>query len=573
METAFSNKPNRTLKEKDAAIGNPDEAKLLCESFEALGVSGEQFRRFFMGSSDGVALGKIIFEGDKPVDYVTLEINEAYERIFGVKRHDFVGQRITQAIPGIEKDASNLLALYGKVAATGESVKQELYFTVYSRYFDVTSYSPKKGYFITIFSVITEERKHQLNQETKRTQTEDALKSSEERFRSVLDSSLDVIYRFNLKTGRYEYMSPAIRSLGFEPEEMMAMTSDEVFSRVHPNDLSMLTAELARLQDTGHVSVEYRFMGKDGVYRWWSNQMILIKDQNGLPLYRDGDVRDVSESKSVQEALKQHTAKLELTQKQLEENAVKLEEYANQMEMLAEQRAKQVKDAERLAAIGQTAGMVGHDIRNPLQAMMSDVWLLKELLLTMPYSETRGEVAESLDGLEKNIGYVNKIVADLQDYARPLKPEYSIIDISQIISIVLKTVILPDNIKLVVNVKAPNKIESEATFIQRSLTNLVNNAIQAMPNGGNLTINVEEFNEKIAFSVKDTGEGIPEDVKAKIFSPMTTTKSKGQGLGLAVVKRLTEAVGGTVSFESQVGNGATFRLEFPITRPTNWSQQ
>ncbi len=81
---------------------------------------------------------------------------------------------------------------------------------------------------------------------------------------------------------------------------------------------------------------------------------------------------------------------------------------------------KQLKDSERFAAIGATAGMVGHDIRNPLQAIVSDIYLLKDCLTSMPEMQTKNYVAESLEGIEENVDYINKIVQDLQGYARPL---------------------------------------------------------------------------------------------------------------------------------------------------------
>ena len=89
-----------------------------------------------------------------------------------------------------------------------------------------------------------------------------------------------------------------------------------------------------------------------------------------------------------------------------------------------------------------------------------------------------------------------------------------------------------------------------------------------MPQGGNLTVSATKQNGKIVLAVKDTGVGIPEDVKPKLFTPMMTTKAKGQGLGLAVVKRLVEALGGSVSFESQEGKGT----EFLVSLPTGASQ-
>ena len=99
---------------------------------------------------------------------------------------------------------------------------------------------------------------------------------------------------------------------------------------------------------------------------------------------------------------------------------------------------KKLKNAERLAAIGATAGMVGHDIRNPLQAIISDVYLAKTELASTAESDEKNLALESLEEIEKNIDYINKIVADLQDFARPLKPNVEESDIKLIIDDLLK---------------------------------------------------------------------------------------------------------------------------------------
>jgi signal transduction histidine kinase len=182
----------------------------------------------------------------------------------------------------------------------------------------------------------------------------------------------------------------------------------------------------------------------------------------------------------------------------------------------------------------------------------------------LPDGEEKKAILESLTETEKNIDYINKIVQDLQDYARPLNPNPGVADLKLIIEKLLQKNGVPENVKVSSKVEDDaQKIVADADYLNRILYNLVTNAIQAMPKGGKLTIHVyKEANEAI-ISVKDTGVGIPESVKGKLFTPMFTTKSKGQGFGLSVVKRMTESLGGTVTFESKEGKGTTFIIRLP----------
>jgi two-component system, chemotaxis family, CheB/CheR fusion protein len=225
---------------------------------------------------------------------------------------------------------------------------------------------------------------------------------------------------------------------------------------------------------------------------------------------------------------------------------------------------KQLQDQERLAAIGTTAAMVGHDIRNPLQAIISDVYLAKAELASTPESEEKKCALESLREIEKNIDYINKIVADLQDFARPLSPHTEVTDLKLIIDDLLSKNSWPENIKISVKVEpAVSKVIADSAYINRIMYNLVNNAVQSMPNGGKLALQVCKDANDVIITVMDNGVGIPEAVKNKLFTPMFTTKAKGQGFGLPVIKRMTEALGGTVSFESQEGKGTTFIIRLP----------
>ena len=150
----------------------------------------------------------------------------------------------------------------------------------------------------------------------------------------------------------------------------------------------------------------------------------------------------------------------------------------------------ELEKTRRLAAVGETAGMVGHDIRNPLQAITSDVYLAKTELASMPDSEEKKNALESLQEIEKNIDYINKIVVDLQDYARPLKPVAKETDLKKVIENLLLKTSVPKNIKVSFDVeKDAKKVVADPDFLRRILGNLVINAVQAMPDGGKLSIN------------------------------------------------------------------------------------
>ena len=221
------------------------------------------------------------------------------------------------------------------------------------------------------------------------------------------------------------------------------------------------------------------------------------------------------------------------------------------------------KDTDRLVAIGQTAGMIGHDIRNPLQAIVSELYIAKGAIANTPHLEDKTIALESIDLIEEQTDYISKIVSDLQDYARPLKPEYKEVDLAKLVVSVFQTVRVPDKIVLKIDVKGFPKISTDPTLIRRALTNLISNAIQAMPDGGELEVCAVKTEIKTVITVSDTGKGIPEEIKPKLFTPLVTTKAKGQGLGLAVVKRLVEALGGSITFESEADKGTTFTINLP----------
>ena len=239
--------------------------------------------------------------------------------------------------------------------------------------------------------------------------------------------------------------------------------------------------------------------------------------------------------------------------------------YSKHLEKLIEEKSKKLKDAERMAAIGATAGMVGHDIRNPLQAITSDVYLIKSDISSLPENEQKANMTESLDSISQNVDYINKIVKDLQDYSRNICPVATEVNLEALCEEILFN--NSGHGKIVPTCKVDTKtkkIISDADLLRRIITNLVSNAVQAMPNGGRLNLKAFQEGDKVIIAVQDTGVGICEEVKPKLFEPLFTTKSRGQGFGLPVVKRLAEALGGSVDYDSELGKGATFIVRLPF---------
>jgi PAS domain S-box-containing protein len=223
----------------------------------------------------------------------------------------------------------------------------------------------------------------------------------------------------------------------------------------------------------------------------------------------------------------------------------------------------QLVESQRLAAIGEAAAMVGHDLRNPLQAVTGTLYLAKRLEASEK-AEDRKEAGRLLGTIDDEIQYMDKIVSDLQDYARSAEADRVQTSLLDLVRSTVSTVKVPGNVEVTINLgDGLSNVRIDPALFKRVLTNLILNAIQAMPEGGRLTITGSRGDESFTLAVQDTGGGIAQENLEKVFTPFFTTKAKGQGLGLAVCKRLTEAQGGTITVASQVGEGSTFTLKIP----------
>jgi signal transduction histidine kinase len=152
----------------------------------------------------------------------------------------------------------------------------------------------------------------------------------------------------------------------------------------------------------------------------------------------------------------------------------------------------------------------------------------------------------------------------LQAFVKPIEVNEQAVNLKQLILGLTAQITMPTNAEMNFQVDENLVADADPQLLKRVLINLITNAEQAVPSGGELTVKAQIIDQgQIQILVKDAGIGIPEEIKPKIFTPLFTTKSKGQGFGLAVCKRVTEAQGGTISYESQVGKGATFMIILP----------
>ena len=258
-----------------------------------------------------------------------------------------------------------------------------------------------------------------------------------------------------------------------------------------------------------------------------------------------------------------HQAAIVIENAQLIESLRKARE---QLEQKVEERTrelkkaqKQVLKAQRLAVIGELAGMIGHDLRNPLTSINGAAYYVKKQLS----SKIDGKVKEMLDIIGKNIAYSNKIINDLLDYSREIKLDITETTPKSIIKEALSLVEIPKNVQVINLTEDKPKIKVDTAKIKRTFVNIFTNAVEAMPKGGTLTTKSRKSGGNVEFVFSDTGVGVSKKTIEKLWTPLFTTKAKGMGFGLAICKRNVEAHGGSISVRSSRGKGTTVTVTIP----------
>jgi len=224
-------------------------------------------------------------------------LNKAMPNLLKKDPNEIIGHHCWEIVHGISEPIPECPILRMKKTLHRESME----LLMGERWFDISVDPILDGSGSLIGAV------HIIRDITERRQTEEMLRESEERFRMVLESSMDNLYRRNLKTDNYDYMSPAVAPIsGYSPEEMLSMPIESVLSMIHPDDIDRVKRAVGESMTSDKTSylIEYRFRHKDGQYRWLSDLFTIVKDAKGRPLYLVGNVRDITERKHSEEALK-----------------------------------------------------------------------------------------------------------------------------------------------------------------------------------------------------------------------------------------------------------------------------
>jgi signal transduction histidine kinase len=166
--------------------------------------------------------------------------------------------------------------------------------------------------------------------------------------------------------------------------------------------------------------------------------------------------------------------------------------------------------------------------------------------------------------IEKDIEYSNKIVKDLLDYSKEIILDLGEATPKSIVKEALSMIATRPSIKVANLAENVPRIKMDIEKMKRVVVNIIKNSFDAMPDGGTLEIRSRETDGVVEIAFSDSGVGMPKEIQEKLWTPLFTTKAKGMGFGLPICKRIVEAHGGSISVESEVGSGTTFRIRLPI---------
>jgi PAS domain S-box-containing protein len=354
---------------------------------------------------------------------------------------------------------------------------------------------------------------------------------------------------------RYVLVNRALVQIGGHPAEAILGKTDYDF-------LPKEVADFYRAKDAEvfasavEVTVDEEALTDGaGARRILSTRKVPLRGPTGEVTHLIGAISDITRVKAVEEALRLSTELLE-------------RRVAERTHALALAQDDLVRK-ERLAVLGRLAGGVAHQVRNPLAAIKNAAYVLQRRVREaepQPFTDAaaRDDVTQAIEIIHDEVQRANQIITDLLDYARVRVPVRRLTAIGELIDRALEAQMLPPTIAVVRNLPELPAVALDGDQLRGALYNIIRNAIEAMNDGGTLTVDAELREGAVVVRIADTGEGIPAEVRARLFEPLVTTKLLGLGLGLVTARTLIEGQGGAIRLVEREGPGACFEVSLPL---------
>ena len=413
---------------------------------------------------------------------------------------------------------------------------------------------------------------------TEHKQMELALVKSEERLKLALEASRQAVWDWNLTTKVVEWSERAKTLFGFEPDA--EVTYDQFLERVQPDDRDRMRSRVMKaLEQKQEYDDEIRVVWPDGAIHWLTAKGRVFYDENGnKPVRMVGVGSDVTERKRMEAALREARDGLEL---RVRERTAQLSTAYEVLraEMQERQRIEQqLRESQKMEAIGTLAGGIAHDFNNILAAIIG----FTEMVIDDVADNT--DVQQKMEQVLKAGLRGRELVRQILTFSRKSKAEYSVVALGPLIreTFRLLRASLPTSISMTLNLEADaDVVYADLSQIQQVLMNLCTNAAYAMREaGGKLEISLGSITlgpddplpeadtppgDYVVISVRDTGIGMDEEVKERIFEPFFTTKPRehASGLGLSVVYGIVKGHKGSIMVLSEPGKGSVFRVFLP----------
>lgn len=372
------------------------------------------------------------------------------------------------------------------------------------------------------------------------------------RVRNILQHSRDLLFGFDLSAGRFDYLSHSSLSLtGYTTDEIRDMGPQELLRHLHPEDQEKIYRLIDQLRRQSNDRewlglVDYRFLHRDGQYRCFSDHLRVVYDDSGCAVYVSGSVRDVTQMARLEENMR-------ILERKFQEN-------------------------QKMAGLGLLASGIAHDFNNLMTVVLGNA----ELALL----ECGGSDGGVLDEIKKTSLRAAELANQMLVYTGKTPLVVSSINLSEVVremGLLLEVSISKKvSIEYCLAEKIPF-IRGDVSQIRQVAMNLITNAAEAIGDRpGVIAISIHEVELKageltrtfpqgglpagryIRLEVSDTGDGMSKETMQKIFDPLFTTKITGRGLGLASVLNVIQRHHGAIEVSSQMGQGAVFRVYFPV---------